>query len=99
VNGREALTLCSREARFALVLTDLVMDELDGEGLLRSIRATVNPELPVIVLTGSNDQETESRLLDAGADDYLRKPIDPVRLLARIKATLRRTGVAEPAGD
>jgi len=46
------------------------------------------------VLTGSDEYATEARLMDAGADDYIRKPIDPPRFLARVKAALRRAGVS-----
>jgi CheY-like chemotaxis protein len=90
INGREALTVFARRRDISLVVTDLQMSELDGEGLLRTIRADIDPNLPVIVLTASNAEERETALLDAGADDYIRKPIDAQRFLARIKACLRR---------
>ena len=44
----------------------------------------------MVVLTGSAESETEEKLIDAGADDYIRKPLDPPKLLARVKAALRR---------
>ena len=47
----------------------------------------------VIVLTGANDPDAEIELLELGADDYVRKPIDPGRFLVRVKATLRRASV------
>ena len=47
-------------------------------------------QLPVIVLTGADQQDHEARLMDLGADDYIRKPIDPTRFMARVRATLRR---------
>lgn len=46
--------------------------------------------LPIVVITGSGDTDLEASLIDAGADDYLRKPIDPTRMLARVRAALRR---------
>jgi DNA-binding response OmpR family regulator len=46
----------------------------------------------VIVLTGSSDHDSEVALIEAGADDYIRKPIDPPRFIARVKAALRRAG-------
>jgi type II secretory ATPase GspE/PulE/Tfp pilus assembly ATPase PilB-like protein/CheY-like chemotaxis protein len=96
INGREAVTLLNAHGPFSLVVTDLQMEEMDGVELLRTIRSTIDPLLPVIVLTGSdNATVTEAELLDAGADDYLRKPIDPARFTARVKAALRRRGVLE----
>ena len=46
--------------------------------------------LPIVVLSGSAEDNRESELIDIGADDYIRKPVDPPRLLARVRAALRR---------
>jgi DNA-binding response OmpR family regulator len=50
--------------------------------------------LPVIVLIGSDQQDAKVRLMGSGADDYIRKTIDPPRFLARVKGALRRAGVS-----
>jgi DNA-binding response OmpR family regulator len=50
--------------------------------------------LPAILLTGTDEHDTEVRLMDAGTDDYIRKPIDPPRFIARVKGALRRAGVS-----
>jgi len=47
--------------------------------------------LPVSTITGSESRDDEAALMDAGADDYIKKPIDPTRFVARVKALLRRT--------
>jgi len=47
--------------------------------------------LPVIVVTGEMDEILETQLLEEGADDYIRKPVDPRLFLARVEATIRRT--------
>ena len=76
-----------------LVITDLQMPKLGGREVLRYVRGSIRTVgLPVIILTGSGDAETEIDLLEDGADDYIRKPIEPVRFLARVKAVLRRAG-------
>ena len=94
-NGAEALAALAAGHDVALVITDLQMPGMGGEELVRRLRGIVNSSLlPVIVLTGSDEYETEARLMDAGADDYIRKPIDPPRFIARVKATLRRAGVS-----
>ncbi len=61
--------------------------------MLERVRHSVaTAGLPVVVLTGATGEETEVQMMDRGADDYVRKPIDPARFVARIKATLRRAG-------
>jgi DNA-binding response OmpR family regulator len=77
-----------------LLVLDLQMPRLDGNEVLRRVRSDVRTAgLPVIVLTGSDESGTETGLLDAGADDYVRKPIDPARFTARVRAALRRVAV------
>jgi two-component system OmpR family response regulator len=48
--------------------------------------------VPVIVVTGETDGSIEMQLLEEGADDYIRKPVDPRLFLARVEATIRRLG-------
>jgi CheY-like chemotaxis protein len=82
------------EKTWDLVVTDLHMARMNGGELLQALRATEETaRIPVIVLTGSSGQETEVEIMDAGADDYLSKPIDPPRLVARVKAALRRSAL------
>jgi CheY-like chemotaxis protein len=79
---------------FALVLLDLFMPRMNGIDLLREIRKSLATQrLPVIVLTSSPDPHTEIELLEAGADDYLLKPVVVDRMEARVRAVLRRCGL------
>jgi CheY-like chemotaxis protein len=75
-----------------LVLMDLMLPGPDGLALLRHIRAlpTSLATVPVVVLTGRDDEKSTVGALDAGADEYLVKPLSPDELLARIRAVLRR---------
>ncbi len=88
--GEEALTTLS-QADVDVVLLDLVMPGMDGREVLRRIkehddwRAT-----PVIVISGHQDMEDIIECIEAGADDYLFKPFNPVLLQARIKAGIER---------
>ncbi len=79
---------------FCLVLMDLFMPGMDGKELLRGIRQSLSTQsLPVIVLTSSANPRDELELLEAGADDFLLKPVVADRLEARVRAVLRRSGV------
>ena len=73
------------------MVLDLDMPLLGGREVLRAIRQSLaTAGLPVVVLTGTPDPEAEVELMEEGADDYIRKPIDPPRFQSRIKAAVRR---------
>ncbi len=90
-DGEIALKRLESDERFDLVILDLGLPKIGGREILRRIRE--NPSirrLPVVIFTGSEDEGLESTLMDEGADDYLRKPIDPAKFVSRLKAALRR---------
>ena len=90
-DGDQALQRIASGEPPALVVLDLEMPTLGGREVLAALRSSgTTGALPVIVLTGSPDPEDEYRLMEEGADDYLRKPLDPPRFIARVKAALRR---------
>ncbi|EFO31136.1 transcriptional regulatory protein OmpR [Roseibium sp. TrichSKD4] len=99
-NGFDPIELaCSREffslgsdAPVDLALIDL---RLDGEsGLSLAIRIRETQDLPNVMLTGVGDEVDKIVGLETGADDFLMKPFNPRELIARIRAVLRRYGVA-----
>ncbi|PMC75720.1 MULTISPECIES: response regulator transcription factor [unclassified Brachybacterium] len=94
IDGADALRRISSR-RPDLVILDVLMPVLDGRETLRRIRAE-GDWLPVILLTEVGETFERAAALDEGADDYLTKPFDPLELLARIRAVLRRSiaGVA-----
>jgi phosphoserine phosphatase RsbU/P len=80
------------EEQPSLLLLDLEMPGLDGAELLRRLRAHQNPEIaqiPAIMLTGHDDEQSEVLCLEAGADDFVTKPINVAVLRARIETQLR----------
>lgn len=76
-----------------VVVTDLAMPNLDGVGLCRKLRQV--SQVPIIVLSVRGHDRTKVEALDAGADDYVTKPFSMNELLARIRAQLRRSPIAE----
>ncbi|MDD3180049.1 MAG: adenylate/guanylate cyclase domain-containing protein [Opitutaceae bacterium] len=89
-DGRAALATLKKKA-FDLVLLDIVMPELDGFHTLEFIRA--DPYLrnvPVIMLTALDEVDSTVRCIEAGAEDYVPKPFNPVILRARINASLEK---------
>ena len=71
------------------IILDLGLPDLDGLQVMEAIRRQ-GRTTPVLALTGSQDAETTVRALDAGADDYLRKPPVPEELSARVRSIVRR---------
>jgi type II secretory ATPase GspE/PulE/Tfp pilus assembly ATPase PilB-like protein/CheY-like chemotaxis protein len=90
-DGSEALVYLARGDAFDLMVLDLDMPMLGGREVLRAVRASLSTAgLPIVVLTGTPDPGAEIEVMEQGADDYIRKPIDPPRFLTRVKAALRR---------
>jgi two-component system KDP operon response regulator KdpE len=77
----------------ALVITDLAMPHMNGLELCRRIR--MSSDLPIIVLSVKEEERTKVQALDAGADDYVTKPVGMNELTARVRANLRRAPIAE----
>jgi two-component system response regulator RegX3 len=76
-----------------LVLLDLMLPVMDGLEVCKRIRADSN--VPIIMLTARDSDLDEVLGLEIGADDYVTKPFDMRKLIARVKALLRRTAVQE----
>jgi DNA-binding response OmpR family regulator len=98
-DGEEALAMASRH-RPDLILLDIMMPKLDGIEVCRRIKADADLAItPIILVTARSDSKDVVNGLDAGADEYLTKPIDQTALVARVKALLRRKALhaAKPA--
>lgn len=86
-NGLEAIKQADSE-QIDLAVIDIMMPELDGYQLIKALRERGN--LPIIVLSAKTENHEKILGLDLGADDYVTKPFDPLEVLARIRARLRR---------
>ncbi|MDF5708237.1 MAG: hybrid sensor histidine kinase/response regulator [Nostoc sp. S4] len=87
-SGVEALVKIA-ESPPDLVLLDVVMPEMDGYEVTRQIKHNSNlPFIPILLVTGS-EKSSVVKGLDAGADEFIRKPVDKKELLARVRALLR----------
>ena len=92
--GREALAKV-KEGNFDLILLDILMPDLDGFQTLEYIKADPRlKHIPVIMLTALDDVDSTVRCIEAGAEDYVPKPFNPVILRARITASLEKSASA-----
>jgi DNA-binding response OmpR family regulator len=94
-DGTEALE-AFEASEPALVILDVRMPRVDGLSICRELRLI--SDVPVLMLTGLEDESTAAEALDIGADDYVRKPFGVNELVARIRAILRRAA-ADSAPD
>ena len=88
-DGVEALEQL-KEHIIDLIILDMMMPRMDGLEVCRRVRTYST--VPIIVLSGLQDEEKKVQALDLGADDYLTKPFGLQELLARVRAALRRAG-------
>jgi DNA-binding response OmpR family regulator len=95
-NGRDGLLKATTEKYDAIVLDRMLPGDLDGLGVLATLR-TVGVETPVLILSALSAVDERVRGLRAGGDDYLTKPFEFVELTARLEALVRRRTVAAPA--
>lgn len=94
-DGLEALKTATSE-RPRLIITDSILPRMDGYGLLRAIKTNpMTSEIPVIMLTSKASTEDEQRALEFGFSDFISKPVQPQRVVSRVKHIL---GLAEKFG-
>ena len=90
-DGEEAVEL-AREGKFDLIILDLMMPKIDGLQACMRIREFSN--VPIIMLTARSEDADKLVGFECGADDYITKPFNILELKARVRALLRRAGMA-----
>lgn len=96
-DGADALAIADSEVPDLFVL-DIMMPRMDGVELTERIRENARLRLtPILMLTARTEEEDEIAGLEAGADDYLPKPVSPRRFVSRVQAMLRRATREEAA--
>ena len=95
--ANDGLTRASTGSYDAILL-DLELPDRDGLDVLRELRGS-GLTTPILIMTGRDDDEHVVRGLDAGADDYLLKPVSTDVLKARVRAAIRRGGSASPTSS
>jgi DNA-binding NarL/FixJ family response regulator len=89
-SGADALA-CARQQRPDVVLLDVALPDIDGYVVCRELRESFGEALPIVLLSADrNDVHDRTAALLIGADDYLKKPVDPAELFARVRRHLTR---------
>lgn len=87
-NGQHALATINSQS-IDLVVLDIMLPEKDGWEVCREIRK--HRDTPILMVTAKRETDQRIKGLEIGADDYISKPFDPLELVARVKALLRRS--------
>ncbi len=92
-NGAKALEMMYEHEQMDCIVLDVMMPIMDGWSTLRELKKAY-PEVPVIMLTARNQIDDEVFGFDLGADDYVAKPFVAARLMARIKAVMKKNSTS-----
>ncbi|MFB7138881.1 response regulator transcription factor [Gottfriedia sp. NPDC056225] len=86
-NGEEALMLLEKNS-IQIAVVDVMMPEIDGYELTKEIKKYY--DIPILMVTAKGESQDKLKGFDLGVDDYVVKPFDPLEIVARVKALLRR---------
>ncbi len=77
-----------RRIKCDIVITDVNMPDMDGIALMKRIRE-LRPQMPILIITGYDTEENKNRIMEAGADDYLAKPLKKEIFLKKVENLLK----------
>src|SRR5256885_1999026 len=98
-DGAEALAIASAQQP-DLILLDIMMPKIDGIEVCKRLKADTSlPFMPIIMLTAKADTKDVVAVLEAGADEYLTKPVDQASLVVRVKSMLRIKALHDTAQE
>jgi CheY-like chemotaxis protein len=90
-NGRDAINILQQEENIDIVLMDIMMPEMDGMETMREIRKIPRlKNLPIVAVTAKAMKGDREKCIEAGAWDYLSKPVDTEQMLSVLRAWLQR---------
>ncbi|MBE6047950.1 MAG: response regulator transcription factor [Clostridium sp.] len=87
-DGAEAINILNNEDNIDLSILDIMMPKIDGYKVVKQLRKISN--IPVILISAKNQDSDKILGLDLGADDYITKPFNPLEVVARVNAQMRR---------
>ncbi len=88
-DGAQALTILKKSREIDLVLVDLMMPYMDGFQFIKEVRLSFH--LPILIISAKNEDHDKILGLGLGADDFIPKPFNPLEVVARVQAHLRRS--------
>src|SRR5919202_7130392 len=95
MNGPDALAICE-QGLCDIVLLDVMMPGMDGFEVCRRLKSSpMTAHIPVVMVTALDQPSDRVRGLDAGADDFLTKPVDDTALLARVRSLVRLKSITD----
>ncbi|NSX53912.1 diguanylate cyclase [Parasulfitobacter algicola] len=93
--GGEALDIAQRETP-DLILLDMMLPDMNGKAVCEALKNNYETaQIPIIVITSASDLTTKMAALEAGAEEFLSKPVDDITLLARVRSLLRARDAAD----
>jgi DNA-binding response OmpR family regulator len=88
-DGREALRQLREHEHFDLIITDIHMPYHNGDEVLRIVREEQQKNTPIIMLSSDGEEEVIALALKLGVNEFITKPLDPTKLLKKIKKLVK----------
>jgi two-component system, OmpR family, response regulator Irr len=92
-NGKDALEAI-KNTPYQMILTDINMPGISGMEITQYVRTTMKVNIPIIIFTSSNVEQTELDSFDLGANEFIPKPVSPAVLLVRMNRLLKQAPIS-----